>query len=82
MERAVKYFSILANVLFLFGVFILMMDNRPHGMEYFYFLLLFVYPALNLLALCNGGMDAEERRLRRQVNKAELRKRLKDLGEI
>ncbi len=80
MPNALRYFAIAANTLFLLGVLVLMADNRPHGIEYFYFFLLFAYPALNLFALCIGP-DREERLLARKVNKAELRKRLKELGE-
>lgn len=80
MPNALRNLAVAANGVFFLGILFLMVDNRPHGVEYLYFFLLFAYSALNLLALCLGP-DREERLLRRKVNKAELRKRLKELGE-
>lgn len=81
MPNALRYLAIAANVLFLLGVLVLYADQRPYrGIEYLIYFLAFAYPVINLFALCTGP-DREERLLRRQVSKAELRKRLKDLGE-
>lgn len=81
MPNALRYLAIAANALFLLGVLALYADQRPyHGIEWLLYFLAFAYPVINLFALYTGP-DREERVLRRQVNKAELRKRLKELGE-
>lgn len=81
MPNALRYLAIAANVVFLLGIIVLFLDDRPYrALEFFYYFLAFAYPVINLFALCTGP-DREERLLRRQVNKAELRKRLKELGE-
>ena len=78
MTEALRYIALAANALFLTGALILMGENRPYGIEYLYFFLLLAFPLLNIAAL-RSGPDREERQLRRQVNKAELKKRLKEL---
>lgn len=81
MCNALRYTAIAANILFFIGILAMYADNRPyHPVEYGLYLLAFAFPALNLLALCTGP-DREERQLRRQVNKAELRRRLKELDQ-
>lgn len=80
MPNALRHLAKAANILFFIGILVLMQENRPYGIEYLYFFLLLAFPVLNLFLLCTGP-DREERELRRKVNKAELRNRLKELGE-
>jgi hypothetical protein len=80
MDKFLRISAYLANVLMILAVLIIWQDNRPHGAEVLLMALLFFPPILSLLAIWQGP-DREERRLRRAVNKAELKKRLKELGE-
>jgi hypothetical protein len=81
MDKSLRIAAMAANALLLLAMVFLWHEahvNEPH--EYLLMMLLFACPALSLLAL-RSGPDAEERRLLRQVHKAELRKRLKELEE-
>lgn len=79
MKNGLRNLAMAANVVFLLAILVLWSENRPHRLEeYLFFIALFALPVLNFFALA-GGPDREERLLRRQVNKAELRKRLKEL---
>ena len=80
MDKALRVLAFLANGLMVLGILFLWANERPRGGEALLFALLFLVPILSLLALWCGP-DAEERRLRRQLNKAELKQRLKELGQ-
>jgi hypothetical protein len=76
MENLLRYMTYLANgALIVVACFI---SAHSYGRDSFVALLLLFPPALSLTALCLGP-DLEERRLRRQVSKARLRKELQDL---
>lgn len=80
MDKALRILAFVANALMIIAVFVIWQENRPRGVEVLLISLLFFPPILSLLALWNGP-DMEERRLRRQLNKAELKQRLKELGQ-
>jgi len=70
------YVTILANIAALIGFVILMLNT--YGQDKYIALLLCVPPLLSLIALYKGG-DREERRLKKRIRKAALRKELDDL---
>lgn len=81
MQNLPRTLALIGNAVFFFVIFGLFADNAPNNpFEWLCYALLFAFPLLNLYSLCSLP-DREERLLRRQVNKAELRKRLKELGE-
>ena len=76
MDKLIRYAAYLGN-LALAGVAVIVMITG-YGRDVMYAMLLMVPPVLSFLALMCGP-DLEEMRLRRQVNKAKLRKELEDL---
>ncbi len=81
MQNLPRTLALLGNLVFFLVILGLFADHTPNSpIEWLCYALLFAYPALNLYCLFTLP-DREERLLRRQVNKAELRKRLKELGE-
>jgi len=80
MDKVIRILALIANGLGILGILLLWQENRPHGSEILIFLGLFLPPVLSLLAL-RSGVDAETRRLQRRLLKAELRHKLKALGE-
>lgn len=78
-DCALKYLSLLANLGML--VFALWLYAEAYGPEKNLALLLFIPPVLSILAIFREP-DLEERRLQKQVRKAQLRKALKELAEF
>ncbi len=77
MNLAIRILSWLANigiVLVLFYVIVESRGGRDAGLA----LVLLSLPLVNMIALYNGP-DREERKLAREVRKAELRRRLAEL---
>jgi hypothetical protein len=76
MERWLRYAAYLANIVLIGSSMIMVLHN--YGQDSLLASLLAVPPILSLFSLYFGP-DAEERQLSRDVNKARLRKELKDL---
>lgn len=77
-----RIMAYVGNLLMLLGALALFIDQngRLNGMAGLVFLGLLLVPLLNLWVLYTGP-DREEMRLRREVNKAEMRAKLKALSE-
>lgn len=81
MDKIIRTAALISNSLFVISFLFIWQEVRPYRLEeYLLLLVVFASPVLALLAL-RSGPDTEERRLQRAVRKAELRHRLKELGE-
>lgn len=81
MDKIIRTAALISNSLFVISFLFIWQEVRPYRLEeYLLLLVVFISPVLALLAL-RSGPDTEERRLQRAVRKAELRHRLKELGE-
>jgi hypothetical protein len=80
MDKALRILAFVANALMIIAVFVIWQESRPRGVQVLLIGLMFLPPLLSLIALWQGP-DCEERRLRRQLNKAELKQRLKELSQ-
>jgi len=80
VEKILKVLAIFGNLVAIVGIFLLWANEHPQGVEILILTGALAVPLLNLWLFWQGP-DLEERRLRRQVNKAELRERLKQLGQ-
>lgn len=81
MDKIIRTAALISNSLFVISFLFIWQEVRPYRLEeYLLLLVIFISPVLALLAL-RSGPDTEERRLQRAVRKAELRHRLKELGE-
>lgn len=77
MDRFIRYAAYAANALLLLAVMFFL--TEAYGSDVYLVILLAIPPLLSIKAL-RQGPDIEESRLIREVNKAELRKKLTDLG--
>ena len=81
MDEIIRTAALISNSLFVISFLFIWQEARANELyEYLLLLAVFISPVLALLAL-RSGPDTEERRLQRAVRKAELRHRLKELGE-
>lgn len=78
-DKIVLIAAILANLGMI--VFISILMTRSYGDDSKIAIILLIPPILSLLALWQSG-DFEERRLRKLLRKASLRKQLKELEEF
>ena len=80
MDKFIRTTAFIINGLVLLCLLLMLPQLRPNEtFEYLTVAALFIAPVINLAALWQGP-DLEERRLRRQLAKAEMRQRLKELG--
>ena len=80
MDKFIRTSAFIINGLVLLCLLMMLPELNPNEtFEYLTVAAMFVAPVINLVALWNGP-DLEERRLRRQLAKAEMRQRLKELG--
>ncbi len=80
MDKFLRILAYLGNLAAVLCLIMLWAQERPYGAQQLVFIAVVALPVLNLVVLWQGP-DLEERRLRRQVSKAELRERLKQLGQ-
>lgn len=76
---SVHIIAIIANLLLLIAVVFLFME--AHGEEQYLALLLGIPPLLSFIALRGQG-DREERKLKKRIRKAHLRKELSELSKF
>ncbi len=76
MDRSIRYAAYIANIALLLAVGFIVAN--AYAQEVYIALLFTIPPVLSMVALYTGP-DREERYLTRQLNKARMRRELKDL---
>ena len=79
MCRVLYYVAIVANILAVIGL--LFLFGQVHGRQESLIIVLAMLPPVLALVTIYKLPDFEARKLARRLEKAELRKKLKDLGE-